>query len=344
MQVSLAVGLALCLLTQCAGAVAVTRPEVWFGPESCVKLTRSAEGSCVITTVCKGLDTSKTEFAFNCISRGGGVVRHSFGLGGFDGNEEYDTEVKCDRCDVAASQVEKQPEAPKANLTKPVNITTNATAGVHSERAKSSGMPAAAKGFAGHPLVRAIFSPRTSHETVRYGPYGCVSVYKDQGGHCIMSTECKNVDIANYEFGLVCVDKVGSPVKHLFGTGSFDPSETFNTLIECDQCLGLEKLPDAVTIVGEVATMRKDIDNLKAVMGNISQNVKMLNTEVFPPTAIPVAPPAPAPAPAVAPPKEGKKALLHKRSSRKNLRRHRQHRHRHHRRKDEDDDDRDDLD
>merc|ERR1719201_3146253 len=130
-------------------------------------------------------------------------------------------------------------------------------------------------------------------DTVRYGPNDCVSTYKSKEGRCIMQTDCKKADIANYEFGLVCVDKTGSPVRHLFGKDSFDAEETFDTLIKCDQCLGLEDVPDTVALAGEVATMGKDSGQLKAVMRNISINVQMLNEEVFPKKAA-----APAPGPA----------------------------------------------
>merc|ERR1719371_85299 len=84
-------------------------------------------------------------------------------------------------------------------------------------------------------------------EVDEYGPDNCVSVYRSDEGHCIMRTDCQKETIVNYEFGLVCVNKQGfgqsSPVKHLFGKNSFDPEETFDTLIKCDQCLGLEDIP-----------------------------------------------------------------------------------------------------
>merc|ERR1719247_1987743 len=109
----------------------------------------------------------------------------------------------------------------------------------------------------------------TGPEVTRYGPNGCVSTWKSAEGHCIMGTDCKGDDISKYEFGLVCVDKTGAPVRHLFGKDSFDEQETFDTLIKCDKCLGLEDIPDAVALNGEVVTMSKDIANLKDVMKNI---------------------------------------------------------------------------
>jgi len=71
-----------------------------FGPSGCIRVTKSPFGSCVISTKCEGLDTSATEFAFNCVSKKG-VKWHSFGVGGFETNEEFDSEVKCDRCEIS---------------------------------------------------------------------------------------------------------------------------------------------------------------------------------------------------------------------------------------------------
>jgi hypothetical protein len=48
------------------------------------------------------------------------------------------------------------------------------------------------------------------------------------------------VDISSYEIGLICVDAQGAKTRHTFGRGSFENSETFDTLAECAECLGLE--------------------------------------------------------------------------------------------------------
>jgi len=74
-----------------------TAVGVPFGPQSCAALTRSAEGTCMIRTNCNGVDLSKFEFAFDCDSSGT-VQRHSFGVGGFDDEDEFDTSVKCSEC------------------------------------------------------------------------------------------------------------------------------------------------------------------------------------------------------------------------------------------------------
>merc|ERR1719214_490942 len=87
---------ACCLLCLCCffACTAATR----FGPHNCVQLSLSQQGSCVLTTNCAGIDTSKLEFSFDCESASGNRLRHSFGVGGFDDQEEFDTSIKCSKC------------------------------------------------------------------------------------------------------------------------------------------------------------------------------------------------------------------------------------------------------
>lgn len=98
-----------------AGALKMESLGVSFGPHNCVKLSRSSVGSCVISTECEGVDISRTEFAFDCMGEGGNgdIVRHSFGVGGFENSEEFDTEVKCRRC-ASPTKMEAAPVAKPA--------------------------------------------------------------------------------------------------------------------------------------------------------------------------------------------------------------------------------------
>lgn len=393
------------VLAQSVGAATVEkRMSVKFGPKNCVSLTKSKEGSCVISTNCEGVDISATEFAFDCVGEGGGgdVVRHSFGVGGFESSEEFDTEVKCRRC-AGATHVEAAPqppkpeakkaapaaevdaimeEAPAAKQTPPAKEEVEATATAKPPPLVFSIPPAhPAKKKPNNPVKPVMHSKRAQTvavakpvglhassrqapdldeltalpaKVVKYGPNDCISLYKSKEDHCIMSTDCKAGDIATYNFGLICVDEHGMPVKHMFGKDSFDPKETFDTLVKCKKCMGIDDIPDDVHLAGEVATMDKDIASLKAVMTNISINVKMLNEKVFPPVA---SAPAPAPAPQPAGIAEGDdkkakakevepaKALAqhHHRHHRRNLRHsHRRHHRRHYDDDDDDDEDRDD--
>jgi len=385
-----------------------------FGPNSCVALTRSSGGSCVISTDCQGADITQTEFAFDCVNTE--VVRHSFGVGGFEANEEFDTEVKCARCDlptgvahVKAGKLAAAPVKKVEALRKPAPVAVEAPAPVVQVVAVVKPVPVvvAMKPKAKKEIVEATPAPLAfavpvptpkeqipgvvamraamktevkvkaksgfwpfskggrrrkskASEAVKYGPDGCVSTYKSEEGHCIMSTDCGKSNVKDYQFGLVCVDKTGSPVKHLFGKDSFDSKETFDTLIKCDKCLGLEDIPDDIALAGEVATMAKDVASITAVMKNISINVQMLNKAVFPAAAAPGPAAAGSPAPAMEAPKAKKaedapvddapKVQLHQSVNHHkhhgNLRRSHKHHHHHHRRhhrhEDEDDDDDDD--
>lgn len=426
-----AVGVVLCLLVNASAAAlkgVIHRVGARFGPSNCVSVTRSSEGTCVITTDCEHLDTSKTEFAFDCV--GTNTVRHSFGFGGFDSQEEFDTDLKCDECNIpspadaatpavpvasapnhTSTKSDEQPVKPPASVkqgsnpkkpkaraearsqVKPIKLSASVKHGADTQKRKAradstSKLKAQAVAAPAAKPVKPIGSvkhgsnaqelhdsndnhtvsvsatkaqtalkiwgastseerskkkktkPDATKEIVKFGPNGCVSVYKSEEGHCIMSTECTGSDTSNYEYGLVCVDKMGSPVKHLFGKDSFDPVESFDTLIKCNMCLGLEDVPDQVALAGEVATLAKSLAGIKTAITNMSVNLQMLNKEVFKPTIMPAAAPAPAaaaaPAPALATASSKTTSLLHhsgghhkhSKKKRKHLR-HSHFRHRH---------------
>jgi len=250
----------------------------WMGPSKCVSLTRSSEGSCVFTTRCHGvgvdaLDTF--EFALDCWNLPGEVVRHTFGYGGFDAEEEFDTQVSCQRCKVPAPEGER------------VSVETAATG---KERRTGLNAPIAAD----HSEVKALQSTvsaalsgvstgKDSHAdekgpVSRYGPGNCVSTWKDwNSGTCIMRTHCEGQDMTNYGYALMCIDDHGAQMKHLFGKGSFDVDETFDTLIECAQCLA----------TNSTSQVEQDLADLKT-------QVARLNKAVF-------GGPAPGPAPAASP-------------------------------------------
>jgi len=311
----------------------------FYGPERCISVTRSPEGSCVLATNCEGRDLSKFEFAFDCtLPKGGGLERHSFGVGGFDDVEEFDTDVHCDLC--AAPGVDQPQPTPsprrttfgKVPVQPPVQPSPQAhavaghAAPAHAAPVHALAMPVphSAPKNQIHAMQRSSqpadspgliddeqpgwYTPPPgpdggeSDEVVKYGPDSCVSTYRSPEGHCVVATKCAEADISDYEFGLVCVDKVGRPVRHLFGKGSFDPEEVFDTVIPCDQCLGLEDIPDSLMLNNEVIGLSKEIKDLKGMMGNITGSVTRLNSEVFAPAPAPapVASPAAAEAPAAA--------------------------------------------
>eukprot|EP00392_Amoebophrya_sp_AT5.2_P013897 g14029.t1 len=79
----------------------------FYGPRHCVSVSRNPEsGTCVLSTHCEGVNLDTVEFAFTC-KKPGVLQKHSFGRGGFDPVETFDTSVACDTCglppEVAAS-------------------------------------------------------------------------------------------------------------------------------------------------------------------------------------------------------------------------------------------------
>jgi phage-related minor tail protein len=90
-----------------------------------------------------------------------------------------------------------------------------------------------------------------------YGPGGCVTTYKGPAGTCIMETSCEGESMANYTYGLMC-DKGGERVRHVFMGDAFEPVESFDTLIECDLCLGLDTA-GSVGIGQEVGELKDEV-------------------------------------------------------------------------------------
>lgn len=205
--------------------------------------------------------------------------------------EEYDSEVHCDECSPPGQIVaKKKAAAPAAKASAPgqhavqfhaANGRASEGLARHEARAK-----AATKA---QDKAEGWYTPPPSEEVAKYGPENCVKTYKTEERHCVVQTECKGIDITDVDFGVVCVDNIGKPVRHLFGKGSFDPEETFDTLILCDQCLGLTDVPADIMMNNEVLGLSKEVKDLGGIMKNITASISTLNTEVFAP--------APAPAP-----------------------------------------------
>lgn len=308
-----------------------------FGPKQCVTVDRSSSGSCVIKTACHGLDTSAVEFAFDCWAANGDIFRHSFGVGGFAEQEDFDSEVQCAQCHPPSDDAPKKPAAPivsKPTAKGAVSFTkkVNKKAGQHplsnvgpllspalraaevvrrNEENYTKSMTAAitrtAPQYAGGMGDLATERHVKSGPSVsRYGPQTCVSTWRNAEGHCVLQTACQNVDISSYEFGLVCVDAKGLKTKHTFGRGSFDVSETFDTLAECSECIGLDDQRVVALRVqkqrfqhseeaSEVATLSEEVSSLTKTMTSMLGAVMTLRQKVKADKKV-----APAPDPAAA--------------------------------------------
>jgi len=122
--------------------------------------------------------------------------------------------------------------------------------------------------------------PSNIPDIVQYGPENCIQTYSKKG-HCFIHTQCANVDLSNFNIGMVCEDKSGVLVRHLYGIDSFDAEEIFDTMLTCEHCLGLESMPGKPALNTQVQSLSKEIGAVEAMMRNLSANVGMLNKEVF---------------------------------------------------------------
>merc|ERR1719240_1759633 len=82
-----------------------------------------------------------------------------------------------------------------------------------------------------------------------------------------METSCEGENMEGFTYGLMCV--TGSErVRHVFMGDAFDPVETFDTLIPCDMCLGL----DSAGSIG----IGQEVGELKAEVKLLSEKVAKL--------------------------------------------------------------------
>merc|ERR1719217_1688807 len=262
-------------VTACAADQKVT-----FGPDDCVSLSRSTGGTCVLATNCEGKDTSAVEFSFICSDATGMEVKHTFGTGGFLDKETYDTEVECEEYLKDPARKADVEQTRKAESSEPAAASTEAedTESVVSTADSRALLTKFAKSKpeepAGVPPATASF----------YGPGGCVAVYKDgKAGSCWMQTRCQGQNISDYDFGMNCADADGQITKHMFGKNSFDPEETFNTLVTCEQCLALDQEPAksmsdlAITVLSlekQLDAIKSDVKGIKDSLGGSTSTAK----------------------------------------------------------------------
>lgn len=240
----------LLLSTLVAGEAVASTTRDNFGPQNCVTLSKSQAGTCVMKTNCDGIDTSEFDFSFVCLSREGDKetqVKHEFGKGGFDSDEDYDTTVSCDEC-----------------LTEP-RVAGNAPATPADAHAQLQQYSAA--------KAQATTQPTPPNAAAFYGPGGCIATYRSPDGTCVVQTRCSSQEMQDYNYGLTCVDKENESTRHLFGKNSFDAEETFDTLVECKLCLGLdgsEKTSGNATD----GSLAEQVDELKEAVQDIKKDVE----------------------------------------------------------------------
>jgi hypothetical protein len=221
-----------------------------YGPEHCVELSRSKDGTCVIETNCPADSIGNFTFDFLCTDGAGGQVIHSFGTGGFLDQETFDTGVTCHTCAPAEGGVLLTAESDEATTAAPA--------------AAEEAVPPKSASF--------------------YGPGSCVASYRSPTGTCIVETRCtgKEEKLKEYNVGLTCVEAEGSTTRHLFGVNSFDPEETFDTLIPCKLCLGLDGeaivAQNLTALAKSVSTLADGIEEVKKGVAEIKEQLKKKNT------------------------------------------------------------------
>lgn len=235
--------------------VAVGASALTFGPEQCVSVYKSEETkSCVLETNCpSSVSLDAVEFAFTC-KLDNMVQKHSFGKGGFDNQEKFDTSVKCNSCGL--------PDEVGLALKKH-----------HVEKKKKEDPPAE--------------EASTDPEVTKYGPEDCISTWlkpdataneDGEKGQCVVQTNCKSVNaeaFQSYPVGLICMskDSPSVPVRHLFGSNSFDAQEEFDTLVRCTKCLGLDEVSENVTLEAEMKGLSSILNTVASDVAEIKKSM-----------------------------------------------------------------------
>lgn len=267
--------------------------EMTFGPKHCVSVSRNEKtGTCILRTDCQNIKLDEVEFAFTC-RKPGVIQKHSFGKGGFDPVEEFDTSVKCDVCglpsEVAMSLKRAQFLGSSTTGTEAVKVSEVAKKSSNQAETVSIKEVSQKEEKASHDqdevakqtstVGSAVGS--TVDNKVSYGPQNCVTTWLQadasatvgsgaktdgEAGVCIVKTDCGNIPAAtfeNYPVGVIAVNKDNVPVRHLFGKNSFNPAEEFNTLIRATACVGLDQTAEAITLDNEVKALSRIVSDLK---------------------------------------------------------------------------------
>jgi hypothetical protein len=220
-----------------------------YGPKECVELSRSKEGTCVIATNCPTDSIGNFTFDFLCTDGAGGQVIHSFGTGGFLDQETFDTGVSCHTCAPAEGGVLLTADSDEKTTAAP-------------------------------PATEEAVPPKSASF---YGPGSCVATYRSPTGTCIVETRCsgKEEQLKDYNVGLTCVASEGSTTRHLFGVNSFDLEETFDTLIPCKLCLGLDGeaivAQNLTALAKSVSGLAEGIEEVKKEVAEIKEQLKKKN-------------------------------------------------------------------
>uniref|UniRef100_A0A7S1S373 Uncharacterized protein n=1 Tax=Alexandrium catenella TaxID=2925 RepID=A0A7S1S373_ALECA len=280
-----------------------------FGPDGCVGLLKSNLGTCVIRADCGKADVSKVDFSFVCLSKEAVTKQHSYGVGGFDADEVFDSGVPCDGCSTVAyaqltggklvhNEVLKagggadDSAAAKRTLTsveggnrsddRADQTGTDDQHGQKSGGGQHDGQTGGQKQFRGKGVTEDRMSTpaitRMSQEAAFFGPSACIATYLSQTGTCIIQTRCRGVDLSSFAVGVTCLDKTGDYTRYLFGKNGFDDEEIFDTTLPCKACVGVGEQP-SYQLSGLVPkAIVQDLSSLKSELSSLRREVTQLKT------------------------------------------------------------------
>merc|ERR1719160_1566798 len=299
-----------------------------YGPGNCVHVSRSAEsGTCILETKCPlGEVLAQVDFGFVCEDEDAKALTgesstgtlasrrrlHSYGRGGFADEEAFDTGIKCGRCRVpdegdfaelalASGQAGQDPaensNAVAANSILPTDGFNGTVPEAGPARARS--------------LVQLLqLVQRREDSAVSFGagssapifvssagPGRCVSTYKSPAGTCILETHCSAeqewvAELASaYRPGFTCVDAKAQSARHIYGVASFRPEERFDSLVECEACLGLDTRSKRKidrqqrlgrgSVVEVIRSLREDLKSAAAEVASLQGSVEQLKEKVY---------------------------------------------------------------
>lgn len=228
-----------------------------FGPNKCVGLSTTTGGTCMIKTECGAADTSFVEFAFICFNPASTMPHtlHSFGRGGFAPSESYDTGVECNEC----------------------------TSVDFALRDGGTVLPGAmgfsASGSAPNQALTLDMQAGKSTETAFYGPSACIATFLSPQSTCMIQTRCKGIDLAAFTMGVTCLDQTGDYTRYIFGKDGFASEETFDTLIQCNACIGSgDRAPQQLNGVLPKSLVQ-DVNVLKSEVKFLRQNLNAMLAE-----------------------------------------------------------------
>lgn len=240
-----------------------------FGPDGCVELSVTKDGTCQISTHCSGKDISDTEFALVCINPNNEqpYALHTYGKGGFGDEEAFDTGIQCERCATTSSAFSRHEDAPSP--PPPAPTTTTAP-----------------------PAPTTTTAPE--RETAYFGPAGCFVTYLSKAGTCMVRSKCNGKDLSKFNPGITCTDKAGGYTRYYLGLNTFKEEETFDTTLKCQACVGVGDDPgkqvsgllpkgmleDFGSLEKEVYDLKKEMDGTKKSSERIDDSLKAFEAEL----------------------------------------------------------------